>query len=157
MKTSKSTSAWAEIQPQQYQSVNTSLYMQQKTEQFSRQLAHILMPFISIVHSAEKKMKMLRERTAVSLKNELLENFFTETLGASKKKNKKKTRLMSAALDIHPSLFLSQPPRGCGEVTPWLSRGVNALTPGRRLADRTWRDSTQTRANPRAGRPRVGI
>lgn len=62
--------------------------MQQKTEQFSRQLAHILMPFISILHSAEKKMKMLRERTAVSLKNELLENFFTETLGASKKKKK---------------------------------------------------------------------
>lgn len=45
---------------------------------------------------------------------------------------------MSAALDIHPSLFLSQPPRGCGEVTPRLSRGINALTPQRRLADRTW-------------------
>lgn len=72
--------------PQQYQSVNTGLYIQQKTEQFSRQLAHILMPFISIVHSAGKKMKMLREQTVVSLKNELLENFFTETLGASNKK-----------------------------------------------------------------------
>lgn len=103
--------------------------MQQKTEQFSRQLAHILMPFISILHSAEKKMKMLRERTAVSLKNELLENFFTETLGASKKKKKKNT--IDECSVGHPSIPFSL------TASPGLWRG-HTLAESRGQHTHTW-------------------